>query len=92
MLTGRSSVVIIPLYTGGVRVSEPNSVRNSLLPVFSKYKLPVYFAGHEHDLQHLKPFDLSLNQFVSGAGSELRADRINVLHKILSVCSGLYVS
>lgn len=61
-----------PLYTGGLRVSEPNSVRASLLPIFQQYKLPVYFAGHEHDLQHLKSPDYTINQFISGAGSSLR--------------------
>ena len=61
-----------PIYTGGARINEFNSVRNSLLPIFTRYQLPVYFAGHEHDLQHLKPPDLPTHQFVSGAGSELR--------------------
>ena len=46
-------------------------VRSSFLPIFEKYKVQVYFAGHEHDLQHQKPNGLT-HYFVSGAGSEKR--------------------
>ncbi len=62
-----------PIYTGGMRVNEVNSIRSSLVPIFTKYQLPAYFAGHEHDLQHLKAPDKPTNQFVSGAGSEIRS-------------------
>lgn len=61
-----------PFYTGGLRANNPNSVRTSLLPLFTKHDLPIYFSGHEHDLQHLKPDGNRLNQFVNGAGSEIR--------------------
>ena len=60
-----------PLYTGGRRVNEKNWVRASLLPLFNKHNVRIYFSGHEHDLQHLVLPD-SLHQFISGAGSELR--------------------
>lgn len=61
-----------PIYTGGLHTQEVVGVRNSLQPVFTKYDLPAYFAGHDHNLQHLKSADFPTHQFVSGAGSELR--------------------
>jgi hypothetical protein len=60
-----------PLYTTGVRRGRMLDVRNALLPIFEQYKVHVYFAGHEHDLQHQKPAGLT-HYFVSGAGSEIR--------------------
>lgn len=31
--------------------------------------MDAYFAGHEHQLQHLKPSGSATHQFVSGAGA-----------------------
>jgi len=59
-----------PLYTGGMRKENFPSVRYSLHDIFVKHKVDAYFAGHEHDLQVLKPE--GYYQFVSGAGSALR--------------------
>ncbi len=61
-----------PFFTGGARANLTNSVRESLLPDFNKYNVQAYFSGHEHDLQHIKPDDIKLNQFVSGTGAETR--------------------
>jgi predicted MPP superfamily phosphohydrolase len=60
-----------PLFTTGVRRDKMLDVRHSLLPIFEKYKVNIYFAGHEHDLQHQKPQGFT-HYFVSGAGSEIR--------------------
>lgn len=60
-----------PLYTTGVRRDKMLDVRSAFLPIFEKHKVNVYFAGHEHDLQHQKP-DGFTHYFVSGAGSEIR--------------------
>jgi predicted phosphodiesterase len=61
-----------PLYTSGKRMgkSETEDIRQSFESLFEKYKVDVYFAGHEHDLQHQKP--KNVHYFVSGAGSEVR--------------------
>ncbi len=61
-----------PFYTSGKRVDDEAYVRNHLEPLFEKHKVDMYFAGHEHDLQHQKPADVYTNHFVSGAGSEVR--------------------
>lgn len=60
-----------PLYTTGVRKGLMLDVRKAFLPIFEKHKVDIYFAGHEHDLQHQKP-NGHTNYFVSGAGSEIR--------------------
>ncbi|MBS1554989.1 MAG: metallophosphoesterase [Bacteroidetes bacterium] len=60
------------IYTGGIRKNDPNSVRQSLEPVFIKNNVDVYFCGHEHDLQHLKVPDRPTHYFLSGAGSDTR--------------------
>ncbi len=60
-----------PLYTGGSRMEayDIKAVRNSLLPVFEKYKVDVYLAGHEHSLQHIHHGG-TLHHFISGSASE----------------------
>lgn len=60
-----------PLFTTGVRRGKMLDVKTTFLPIFEKYKVNTYFAGHEHDLQHQKPNGYT-NYFVSGAGSDIR--------------------
>ncbi len=59
-----------PLYTAGARAGRANSVRDHLEKRFEENNIHAYIAGHEHDVQHLKPG--SIDYFVSGAGSALR--------------------
>ena len=65
------------MYTSGKRVDDKPYVRHHLEEIFEKYKVPAYFAGHEHDIQHLKPKDVYTHHFVSGAGSEVRPTGIS---------------
>ena len=59
-----------PVYsTGGVHGDQRDMVRQ-VLPILLKHKVPVYFAGHDHDLEHLKTDRIDF--FVSGGGSEHR--------------------
>jgi tartrate-resistant acid phosphatase type 5 len=60
-----------PLWTGGNRMKSRESIelKKLLRPIFEKYHVDAYFAGHEHNLQYIKP-DGYTNYFVSGAGSE----------------------
>lgn len=60
-----------PIYSGGKRLNKTKDIRNSLGPILNKYNVDVYLAGHEHDLQHIKP-EGKLHHFISGAGSEVR--------------------
>ena len=61
-----------PLYTGGKRKDEINYVRMHLESILEKHNVSLYFAGHEHDLQHIKPGDKMTHHVVSGAGSDVR--------------------
>lgn len=60
-----------PLYSGGKRIEDTEQIRNSLEPILNRSKADAYFAGHEHDLQHIKP-EGKTHHFISGAGSEVR--------------------
>ncbi len=60
-----------PLYSGGKRIEDTEQIRNSLQPILKRSNADVYFAGHEHDLQYIKPQGKT-HHFISGAGSEVR--------------------
>lgn len=61
-----------PLYSGGKRLNKTKDVRGHLEKVLMKHQVDVYFAGHEHDLQHIKNPNYNTHHIVSGAGSEVR--------------------
>jgi len=60
-----------PMFTGGSRAEwyDTKAIRRSLKPLFDKYGVDVYIAGHEHSLQHLVAAGKT-NHFISGAASE----------------------
>jgi tartrate-resistant acid phosphatase type 5 len=62
-----------PLYTGGWRHNSPDTknMLGLLEPVFKKYNVDVYIAGHEHHLEYYKP-EGKTHYIISGAGSEAR--------------------
>ncbi|MFY0652889.1 MAG: metallophosphoesterase [Cyclobacteriaceae bacterium] len=60
-----------PLYSGGKRLEETQDVKGHLEKVFKKHDIDLYLAGHEHDLQHIKP-EGPTHYVISGAGSETR--------------------
>jgi hypothetical protein len=58
-----------PIYSAGAH--EDNSVKIAqLLPVL-RGRADIYLAGHDHDMQHLKP-EGQLHFFVAGTGGQLR--------------------
>ncbi|MBK8089951.1 MAG: metallophosphoesterase [Chitinophagaceae bacterium] len=63
-----------PMYSGGGRTDayDTKAIRRSLKPIFDKYGVDVYLAGHEHSLQHLVA-DTKTQHFISGAASEKTA-------------------
>ena len=65
-----------PLFSTGARKAQFPSVRNSLLPLITKYHVNAYFSGHEHDLEYQKP-DGPTHYFVNGAGSAVRPIKSN---------------
>lgn len=60
-----------PMYTGGKREADKSYVRAHLEDRLNQLGAHVYFAGHEHDMQHVKAAG-KMHHFVSGAGSEVR--------------------
>jgi acid phosphatase len=59
-----------PIYSAGLGHGSGADLIRMLLPILQKHKVQAYFAGHDHDLQHLKTGDLHL--IISGGGSEHR--------------------
>jgi acid phosphatase len=60
-----------PIYSGGIHGDQPELI-GQVLPLLQRYKVQAYFCGHDHDLQHLRAGNVNL--FVSGGGSEHRAN------------------
>ena len=63
-----------PMYSGGGRTEayDTRAIRRSLEPLFRKYGVDVYLAGHEHSLQHIVPVGKT-QHFISGSASERTA-------------------
>jgi len=59
-----------PIYSSGIAHGDQPEIIEHILPLLQKYKVNAYFAGHDHDLEHLKVGNLDL--IISGAGSENR--------------------
>lgn len=62
-----------PLYSGGKRKDSKDTkdVNDILKPIFDRYGVDVYLAGHEHHLEYVKPQGTT-HYITSGAGSEVR--------------------
>ncbi len=59
-----------PIFSGGEHGDTPELIKN-ILPILMENHVPVYFNGHDHDLQHLVCNDLNL--ICTGAGSQVRS-------------------
>ena len=75
-----------PIYSSGLAPGNQPEMIVHLLPLLQKYKVQAYFAGHDHDLEHLKVGDLDL--IVSGAGSEHRPVKTPATSPFSSATSG----
>ena len=74
-----------PIYSGGGHGDTVELV-DVILPLLQEHKVPAYFNGHDHDLQHLQAG--ALNFFCTGAGSQFRPT-VNTPHtKFARACSG----
>jgi len=59
-----------PLYSGGQHGHQPHLI-SQLEPLFVKYGVDLYLAGHDHDQQLLQPRQ-GVHYVVSGAGAKSR--------------------
>lgn len=67
-----------PFYSNGNH-GDNGVLQKSWGPLFTKAKLDLYVAGHDHDLQHLEmPNDLSSFILVGGGGQSIRPMRVDV--------------
>jgi len=57
-----------PLYTAGPRKGTMGNYISTFKPIFDKYKVDFYVAGHEHNLGYLKPDSNHTDYIVSGGG------------------------
>ena len=60
-----------PLYSAGKRKGKTGDML-TFKPLFNKYHLDAYFAGHEHHLEYDQTNNDSFHHFISGGGSEAR--------------------
>jgi tartrate-resistant acid phosphatase type 5 len=58
-----------PLYTNGSH-GDNRTLQLEWGPLLEKYKVDFYVAGHDHDLQHLQPFNKTVTHIVSGGGGK----------------------
>lgn len=61
-----------PIYLGSIRYSQNERLVERLVPLFERYGVQMYLAGHDHNLQHHRPEGSVVDYFVSGAGSLTR--------------------
>ena len=62
-----------PIYVASSKYEDNPYLQSDLEPILERHSVQAYFAGHDHNLQHLRPDEGSVNYFVSGAGSLTRA-------------------
>ena len=76
-----------PLYTSGPRKGRKNDVAEALQPILESAGVDIYFAGHEHILEHdvLTP---RLHHVISGSGSEVTPSTGNPLTKFVASQGG----
>lgn len=61
-----------PIYSSGTGHGSTEELFGNFKVMFDHYKVKIYLAGHEHDLQHQKKQGETTHYFVSGGGSEIR--------------------
>ena len=68
-----------PLFTDGAHApdAELNKLREVLLPLFKKYGVDTYLAGHDHNLQHIINPAHPTTFIISGGGAETRPRKTN---------------
>mmetsp|Transcript_12110 Transcript_12110/g.26026 ORF Transcript_12110/g.26026 Transcript_12110/m.26026 type:complete len:418 (+) Transcript_12110:115-1368(+) len=70
-----------PIRSYGHHCQDPNQSdcadMSWLRLLLTKYKVPLYLCGHDHDLQFIKLADDPIYYVISGAGSDVRANEFD---------------
>jgi tartrate-resistant acid phosphatase type 5 len=75
-----------PTYSSGLAHGNQPEIIQHVLPILEKHHVQAYFAGHDHDLEHLKLDHLDL--IISGAGSEYRPVKSPATSPFSRACFG----
>jgi 3',5'-cyclic AMP phosphodiesterase CpdA len=62
-----------PVYVASSKYVDSPYLISDLVPIMERHGVQAYFAGHDHNLQHLYPEGSPIHYFISGAGSLTRA-------------------
>jgi predicted MPP superfamily phosphohydrolase len=76
-----------PVYSASYKHGNTEELQDHLLPLLNKYEVDLYFSGHEHDLQYLKP-EGTVHYVISGGGSQIRSTGRNSITKYSKSTSG----
>ena len=57
-----------------------------LRPLLIKYKVAAYLSGHDHDMQHLREKNHSVEYFVIGAGHDTNPSMAHMVSEVVCVC------
>lgn len=68
-----------PVYSASNKHGNTPELIKRLKPLFEKYHVQFYICGHDHDMQHLKEKNGTVNYIVTGAGGEPRSANSNEL-------------
>lgn len=66
-----------PIYSSGKKHGSDLRLRNTLEPLFTRYRVQVVFAGHDHVYERTKP-QKGIQYFITGAGGKMRRGDINM--------------
>jgi len=66
-----------PVYSASKKHGNTPELIDKLKPLFEKYGVDIYFCGHDHDFQHLKPLNSNVEYIVTGTGATVRESNTN---------------
>jgi tartrate-resistant acid phosphatase type 5 len=61
-----------PAYSASSTHGSTPEIQSTLVPLFEKYHVDACFSGHDHDLQHSRPDNSTVEYFGNGGGSDTR--------------------
>lgn len=66
-----------PVYSASQKHGDTPELIAKLQSLFEEYGVDMYFCGHDHDFQHLKPTGATVDYIVSGTGATVRESAVN---------------